>query len=85
MDCSRGSSVFQEYIEKSVLVDETTWMVDTELFYVPSIRACVGKSIIVRKNGKKDDMSTFIIRNISKNRDIYFETYQGDELRNENE
>lgn len=43
VDCSRGSDVFQEYIEKSILIDETTWIVDKELFYVPDIRSCVGK------------------------------------------
>lgn len=85
-DCQKGLPHFQKFIEKGLLESERSmWIVDLEMFYNSELETCIGKYIAYRKEGKKDDMTIFSIRNIRKNEDIYYEKYTGSSLRQEYE
>ena len=85
-DCQKGLPNFHKYIEKNLLESERSiWVVDLEMFYSTELGTCIGKYIAYRKEGEKDDMTLFSIRNIRKNEDIYYEKYTGTSLKNEYE
>jgi len=81
VDCQKGISHFQKYIEQDLLKnEENMWVVDLELFYNQELQTCIGKYVAYRKEGNKDDITVFNIRNIRKNEDIYYARYSGDSL-----
>lgn len=85
-DCQSRETSFREEAQTTAEeMGENVWIVDMELFYSPKLQNCVGKYMASRKEGKKEDVSVFVIKNIGKNEDIYFQKYTGPDLKNEYE
>ena len=85
-DCQKGLPNFTKYVEQDLFaVEQNIWVVDLEMFYNNELQTCIGKYYAYRKEGKKDDMVLFTIRNIRTNEDIYYEKYTGASLKYENE
>ncbi|MFA6080567.1 MAG: hypothetical protein WC753_03780 [Candidatus Gracilibacteria bacterium] len=85
-DCQKGLPIFQKYVEKNLLsAKQNVWIVDLDMFYNAELQTCIGKYSAYRKEGEKDDMVLFSIRNIRKNEDIFYAKYIGANLRDERE
>lgn len=85
-NCQSVEASFLEQAQKMAEeIGENIWVVDMEVFYSPKIQTCIGKYMVSRKEGGSEDMSLFVIKNIVKNEDIYFQKYTAEDLKNEHE
>ncbi len=83
-DCQSAAWLLQEQSEESAEeMGENVWIIDREIFYSPKLKTCIGKYIISRKEGTKNDASLFVIQNMGKREYIYLKKYTEKDAKNE--